>query len=387
MKLFSIGKIDAKYLLFFLFFVLIIISLNCIAFYGLRDIEKYNVSLLVITQYGFSILFIIPEIIINKNFRLKNFFTSEKKTKQIKYIFKDFSRRTSIRSIILDVLAILFFVILAYILLILQIVYDPTSKLIFNENYYFISLFFLYLSTLILYKFHFYSHHKLSMALIIIIGTIRYTFKIVVFHSPNFTFPLDYILLLCLAVIAFFEALLHVYIKLVIEFRYYSPFLINFMVGIICTLFAILILVFSKINCENKFCILINQSRDFDFSSIEIFCLILFSFFYGLYFFCLVMVIRNYSPCHLFLLLQSKEFIINVFYSFDNWNTWKFILILITFILEIMASFAFMEMIELRFCGFDQNLRDNIRKRADSETKIIMKNISDLNEDDYSSLD
>ena len=99
------------------------------------------------------------------------------------------------------------------------------------------------------------------------------------------------------------------------------------------------------------------------------------------------MVIRNYSPCHLFLLLQSKEFIINVFYSFDNWNTWKFILILITFILEIMASFAFMEMIELRFCGFDQNLRDNIRKRADSETKIIMKNISDLNEDDYSSLD
>ena len=140
--------------------------------------------------------------------------------------------------------------------MILQIVYDPTSKLIFTENYYFISLFFLYLSTLILYKFHFYSHHKLSMALIIIIGTIRYTFKIVVFHSPNFTFPLDYILLLCLAVIAFFEALLHVYIKLVIEFRYYSPFLINFMVGIICTLFAILILVFSKINCENKFCIL-----------------------------------------------------------------------------------------------------------------------------------
>jgi hypothetical protein len=385
MKLFTIGQVDAKYLLFFLFFVLITISLNCIAFYGLNNIDHYNVSLLVITQYGFSILFIVPEIIINKNFRLKNFFSKEKKnkTKQI----KDFSRRTSIRSIILDVLAILFFVILAYILMILQIVYDPTSKLMFNENYYFISLFFLYLSMLILYKFHFYSHHKLSMALIIIIGTIRYTFKIVVFHSPNFTFPLDYILLLCLAVIAFFEALLHVYIKLVIELRYYSPFLINFMVGMICSLFAILILIFSAVNCENKFCKLINQSREFNFKPIEIFCLIIFSLFYGLYFFCLVMIIRNYSPCHLFLLLQSKEFIINVFYSFDNWNTWKFFLILITFILEIIASFVFMEMIEIRFCGFDRNLKNNIEKRADTETKIIMENIRDIDEDDYTSME
>ena len=152
--------------------------------------------------------------------------------------------------------------------MILQIVYDPTSKLIFNENYYFISLFFLYLSTHILYKFHFYSHHKLSMALIIIIGTIRYTFKIAVFHSPNFTFPLDYILLLCLAVIAFFEALLHVYIKLVIEFRYYSPFLINFMVGIICTLFAILILVFLLITPPThiilkKYLFLLHSSKEF----------------------------------------------------------------------------------------------------------------------------
>ena len=54
--------------------------------------------------------------------------------------------------------------------------------------------------------------------MIIIIGAIRYTLKIVVFHSPNFSFPFDFILLFFLAVIAFFEALLYVYIKLVVEF-------------------------------------------------------------------------------------------------------------------------------------------------------------------------
>ena len=376
MSLIAIGKIDVNYLLYFLVFVLITISLNCISFFGLRDIKNYNVSLLVITLYSFSFAFIIPEIIINKS-KLKHFFRKEKKTKEIKYIFKDFSKRTNYKTIILDILAIIFFIVLAYALMILQIVYDPTSKLIFNENYYFISLFFLYISTRILYKFKFYSHHKLAMGLIIVIGAIRYTLKIVVFHSPNFTFPLDFILLFGLAVIAFFEAVLHVYIKLVSEFRYYSPFLICLMVGLVCTIIAILILLFSSINCENSFCKLINQSRDFNFRSLEIFFLFLYSFFYGFYFFVSVMVIRNYSPCHLFLLFQSKEFIINIFYSINNWNTWKFIMILITFLLEINASFVFLEMLELRFCGFDQNLRNKIIERGDNEIKILMENITD----------
>ena len=149
------------------------------------------------------------------------------------------------------------------------------------------------------------------------------------------------------------------------------------MVGLVCTCIAILVLLFSRINCDNKFCKLINQSRNFDFSSKEIFFLFLLSFFYGFYFFCLVLVIRNYSPCHLFLLFQSKEFIINIFYNIDNWNTWKFIMILITFILEINASFVFMEMIELRFCGLDKNLKNSIVERADTETKILLKDITD----------
>jgi hypothetical protein len=215
------------------------------------------------------------------------------------------------------------------------------------------------------------------MGLIIVIGAIRYTLKIVVFHSPNFTFPLDFIILFGLVVIAFFEAILHVYIKLVIEFRYYSPFLISLMVGLICTVIAILILLFSSINCENSFCKLINQSRDFNFSHLEKFFLFLYSFFYGFSFFVSVMVIRNYTPCHLFLLFQSKEFIINIFYSIQSWNTWKFIMVLITFLLEINASFVFLEILELRCCGFDQNLKNSITERADSEIKILMEDLTD----------
>ena len=83
MSILSIGRINKNYLLYFLFFVLITISLNCISFFSLQNISEYNVSLIVITHYGCFILFIIPDIIINKNFRLKNIFHLEKKTNQI----------------------------------------------------------------------------------------------------------------------------------------------------------------------------------------------------------------------------------------------------------------------------------------------------------------
>ena len=52
-------------------------------------------------------------------------------------------------------------------------------------------------------------------------------------------------------------------------------------------------------------------------------------------------------------------------------------MILITFILEINASFVFMEMIELRFCGLDKKIKNSLVERADIETKILLEDITD----------
>ena len=59
-------------------------------------------------------------------------------------------------------------------------------------------------------------------------------------------------------------------------------------------------------------------------------------------------------------------------------------MILITFILEINASFVFMEMIELRFCGLDKNLKNSIVERADKEAKILLEDIEDPKKDEES---
>ena len=366
MKLISIGIIDYKYLLYFIFYILITISLNCLAFFKFGDISKYKISLLVIIQYSALITFLIPEIIINRKFQ--NIFKKQNKGNKIKYIFKDFSKKSNLKNISLDILSILFFLLLAYILLILEIEYSPTSKLVFNENYYFVSLFFLFISTHILYKKNFFSHHFLSVGMIIIIGLTRYILKIVVFHSPNFTFPFDLILLFFLLVIAFFEAFLQVYMKLVMEFRFYSPFFISSMIGIICSFIAvILLIILNNVECSFWFCEILNQDINFEYETSEIICLVIYSILNGLHFFIQLMVINIYTPCHLFLLLQSKEFIINIFTIIDNWDIGKFILILVTFICEIFASFVYMEMIEFNFCGFDTNLRTSISERADSD--------------------
>ena len=59
-------------------------------------------------------------------------------------------------------------------------------------------------------------------------------------------------------------------------------------------------------------------------------------------------------------------------------------MILISFILEINASFVFMEIIELRFCGLDKNLKNSIVERADKETKILLEDIEDPKNDEES---
>ena len=43
-----------------------------------------------------------------------------------------------------------------------------------------------------------------------------------------------------------------------------------------------------------------------------------------------------------------------------------------------------MEMIELRFCGLDKNLKNSIVERADTETKILLKDITDPVNDEES---
>jgi hypothetical protein len=52
-------------------------------------------------------------------------------------------------------------------------------------------------------------------------------------------------------------------------------------------------------------------------------------------------------------------------------NTEKFIVFEISEALEFICCLIYLEILELRFCGLDKNLKKNITKRAETESAII----------------
>ena len=57
------------------------------------------------------------------------------------------------------------------------------------------------------------------------------------------------------------------------------------------------------------------------------------------------------------------------------------ILIFISHFIDFFIILAFLEIIELKFCDFDKNLRRNIKNRADNETRETFLNIRNNSED------
>ena len=57
----------------------------------------------------------------------------------------------------------------------------------------------------------------------------------------------------------------------------------------------------------------------------------------------------------------------------------QFIYIQIAELIEFIGSLIYLELIELRFCGLNKNIKRNIRKRGDNE---IVENTMNLNEYD-----
>ena len=109
--------------------------------------------------------------------------------------------------------------------------------------------------------------------------------------------------------------------------------------------------------------------------------LFLASIFYGLLKLLLNFTINKFTVCHTFLLLQNRETTCNIINELTTQKGIIFIsLIAATHLLDFFISLVFLEIIELNFCGLDQNLKRRIKERADIETKKTLQNMRDINE-------
>ena len=205
-----------------------------------------------------------------------------------------------------------------------------------------------------------------------------------------------------------------VYCKKIMETKYISPQLMIFMIGI-CGLFLsiIIIIISTNVKCEGQpFCNVVDSHNgDAYFDSIIIYFQNLNEYYknYTVKFFFEILLVTpilsfmEFIKCYIELLIvyylnpiyflssdtiyYSVEtlikYIVNDIKDPSQSNVKRFLLIFFSDVLTSIAYLIYFEVIELRFCNLNENLRESIIKRAtdDSLSSLELDNIID--EDDF----
>ena len=217
-----------------------------------------------------------------------------------------------------------------------------------------------------IFKKKYYKHQKISILFIIIIGTIKSIISISVFHKFN------YKQLLLEIFIHSGSAIFYGYIKILMEFKYFSPFQCCYLFGIVNTpLIIIIYFIVSYIPCNNEF--LCGEKKYFDniYSLIdklnfnECFFLILECICEGIGFLMINMIMYKFTPYHVLIPFHATFCIINLLSR--QAKTAEIIISVIYVIFEIIFILIFLEIIELNFCNLNKNLKRKIEERAINE--------------------
>jgi hypothetical protein len=249
-------------------------------------------------------------------------------------------------------------------------------SILLSEQYYFTSLMFLILFSYLIYGIKFYKHQIYSISFIIILGMIRYFIKFI----TNENIEILYIFLEL--VTTFLESIVIVYIKGLMEYKFFSPYKICYVFGlinnIIIIIISLIIFLFTNYNdngCyfqEGEICYFENIFKKFKNLEILSFLYIIsFSIVFGILKLLSNIIINKYTIFHLFLLIQNREFTNCIYKGYEDMS----VIISISYFLEFFMILIFLEIIELNFWGLNENLKRKIKDRADDEVKLSLTDI------------
>ena len=317
-----------------------------------------------VVKYLFLILCFIPELIRNRNLKKKN--------EQLKLSWK-------YKCIIFSI----FILLLINSISELFIYKKKISEILLLSS----NNSFLVLTIFIISKFffdsNFYKHQYLSIILIIMLEIISYVFTIL--HKPN---NIDYVQIVFEFFIYFFFyvsiSTAFGFIKIAIDKCYFSPYKICYSVGIVNgTIILIIYFIVSMSNCvdnvdiriDDKLCTKEYNNKNYfdnifgffkDYPLIDIIIFISYFIHNAVSFILFNITIQKYTMCHTILIYQIIT-ILNNLYSLRHFGTLYQIILIIIFILKLIASLIFLEIIELNFCGLSKNVIKNIQKRASDD--------------------
>ena len=388
--LIAIGKINIRFLVYSLSYIITQILLNSITFsFKLKfvDLKIKNIPLILIITHSSLIFFIIIECRVRKLFNKKEtneneLKDSKRKGKELKLIYNK-SKKVNIKEPLNLILMILLELIYDTSLLAYQKKEEEQSELVIAEIYKFMDILFLLIFFRVFHKILFYKHQYISLIIIILTGLSRF-FRVFeyFFHEEGKEFgiiTLGFIILLPLI-----DSVKIYIIQKYMKYNYYSPYFILFLIGVTYLIVSLIILIiFKNINCSTEICKSLSEINIASNKVVNYILIILYSLFYGLEHFIKFYTMYTFSAFHYILISTFGEIIQFGYKMILNFDTTDLIVNLVTYSVEIFAVLVFIETIELNFCGLNMNLKKNIIFRADNELYLINKSRTE-NEDNIS---
>lgn len=257
--------------------------------------------------------------------------------------------------------------------------YSFISKM--NLNYWACDIIYLSIFGYYFLKFQLYRHQFLSLVIMItlsiildfFVGDLKIVYKGIIYC------------LLRVLVESFFS-LEFIINKYLIEYKFLSPYIICFFIGLITSILFLVLLFFStQFPCNYKFCT-IKEENESNIKYVdnykiywknadikEIIYFIVFMIITCLYNISLLLTLKFFQPCHILIILVIGRIIRNI----DNVVTtqsdngyFNYIFNIIMYFLIFIDLLIYNELLELNFCGLELNIKRNIKDRARRDSYI-----------------
>lgn len=249
------------------------------------------------------------------------------------------------------------------------------ENFVIDETYNSVEYISLFITSLFIFKIKYYKHQYISIIIIICLELTRYFARLIstrnMFRSKMGKIE-DFLNQIPIALI---DSIFLGYSKILMEYKFLTPYMTTYIFGIICFIIILIIYIilsFISVKEDNSYCFVKFNNKCYidnffsifsHFSFIQFISLFLYSIISGLLQFLFNFIIKDYTICHIFLHYQFCEFY-SIIFKFEFMNTFRIVLYITTGIIEILITFIFLEIIQLNFCGLDKNVKENIEERA-----------------------
>lgn len=398
---FSFGKLDIKY---FFMCVLTAIFEICITLFIYDEddndlLNKHKILDPLCYYIGF-LLNIFPELISNKCSKTKRKETTnnlkEESTKAIEFIYSiQYDKSLSKKDIIKFFVLCLFLIITDLIEIIENIIdYNHTIKtkngsFEYEDDYLFLEFLVIYFLPLWFTDIIYYKHQKITFIILSLIEFIKSSyFK---FFYDNFSFADAWIIVLNIISAIIFSTSF-AYIKGLMKYKYISSYKCCYMIGMITVPIILLIYFilsfFNLGNCdevdeiiENNFCVSIFELfKGAQLTGINIIRLIIFSLLYGILVSIIIKIINDFTLYHIYTIILIENYVKNIMNAIKEVK--PLIILSISLFIELIMILIFLELIEVKFCGLNKDIKKNIELRAITESTLINDNNNKDEDDD-----